>query len=118
MGNKFKLSPERIQRLESLERKFGIEDMSIFAYLRQGNELIVNGEIYGDKLTDSIEIICSVYDKDGDIIASSPNNDYSRGFVSHCIRPRSFKGIFPFSINVKIPEGQTIDRIRVYVSKC
>ncbi len=117
MGNKFKLSPEKIQRIESLENKFGIEDMNIFAYLRDSNELVVNGEIYGKKLKDKIQMICSVYDNDGDIIASSDDNYYSSGSVTNCIETWSFKGIFPFSIKVKIPEGQNIDRIRVYVKK-
>lgn len=118
MGNKFKLPSEKIQRIESLERKFGIEDMNIFAYLREEDELIVNGELYGSKLNDKIQMICSVYDLNGDIIASSDENCYyCCGSVSRVISPGCFKGIFPFSIHVDIPIGNKIDKIRVYIKK-
>ncbi len=116
MGNNNKIPYENIQRIESLEKKYGIEKMNIFAYTRE-KELVVNGEIFGESLKDEIEIICSVYNNDGDIIASAENNSYSSGLVTSYIKPECFKGIFPFSINVRIPRGQRIGKIRVYPRK-
>lgn len=114
MGHPRKVSVDKIQRIKNIEEKYGIDEMNLYAYMPTSDELIVNGEIYGNKLKNSIRFICSVYDMEGNIIASNENSSYSSGLVTSYIKPASFKGIFPFQIRVDIPSGQKVGQIRVF----
>lgn len=114
MGHPRKIPKDKIQRLDSIEKKYGIDEMNLYAYMPTENEVIVNGEIFGDNLKNSISIMCSVYDKDGDIIASEKNDSYGSGLVTSNIKPEAFKGIFPFRISVDIPSGHKVGKIRVF----
>jgi hypothetical protein len=114
MANNNRIEVSKIQRLQSTEKKFGIDDINIFAYMPDSDELIVYGEIYAKKLHNSFIMMCSVYDVEGDIIASEENSSYSSGLVTSYIDPRCCNGIFPFKICVDIPSGNKVDKIRVY----
>lgn len=114
MANKNRIEVSKIQRLISIEKKYEIDDMNLFAYMPNSKELIIYGEIYGERLTNSIKMMCSVYDNEGDIIASGENSSYSSGLVTSYIEPQCFEGIFPFEIQVNIPNGNKIDKIRIY----
>lgn len=117
MATKNKISQEKIQRIRSMEEKCGIEDVNLFVWKKSEEMLVVYGEIFGEKLKEEFEMVCSVYNDDGDIIASAENDSYSSGIVTGYISPACFKGIFPFSISLDIPKGETIGKIRIYPKK-
>ena len=117
MATKNKISQEKIQRIRSMEEKCGIEDINLFVWKESKEALVVYGEIFGEKLKEEFKMVCSVYNDDGDIIASAENDSYSSGLVTSYIEPVCFKCIFPFSISIDIPKGETIGKIRIYPQK-
>lgn len=116
--NKQKISTDNILRIKELENNIGIDDMNIYAYLTKifnDKTLIINGEIYSEKITQEFKMNAVAYDKDGDIIISGVNESFGNsGFVTKTIQPRSVNGLIPFRIELEIPDNIEIRQIRVF----
>lgn len=117
--NKQKIANENILRISELEENIGIDDINIYAYLTADyntKKVIINGELYSEKITKEFKMNAIVYDEDGDIIISGFNVTYGFGWKTEYIRPLSVNGLFPFRIELEIPDNIIIKQIRVYPS--
>lgn len=60
-------------------------------------------EIVGEIISNSIKkpfcMICTLYDKDGDIIETTESNSYGSGLVTSMINPKAFFSGFPFKFS-------------------
>lgn len=99
-----------VEKLESLEKKHGIE-ISVNAFLEYNEDddeynAKIIGEVFGE-IDYDIKIILSVYNKNGEIIGT----DYTP------IQEDIFEGIMPFQENIYAPKGEKIAKLRVYPQK-
>ena len=117
--NEQKIANKNILRIKELENNIGINEINIYAYITQdyvSKKLIINGELYSENISKKITMNGIVYDKDGDIIISGKNISYGYGWKTDSIHPLSVKGLFPFRIELEIPDNIIIEKIRVYPS--
>ena len=84
------IAPEMFTRDYETEREFGVKDLALYGFW-DDNHLRVMGQIFADKIDKQFSFVCSIYDKDGDVIESTENESYGgSGFVTHAIKPDSF----------------------------
>lgn len=117
--NKLKIASKDILRIRELEKNIGIDEMNIYAYITHdyvSKKIIINGELYSENITKEIKMNAIVYDEDGDIIISGANALYGRVWTTSYIHPLSVNGLFPFRIELEIPDNIIIKQIRVYPS--
>ena len=91
--------PDSIYRREPLvEKEYGIDDIKLYGYSEDNDTLYIVGEIFCKKKPkDSFCIICTIYDKDGDIIETTESRSYGSGLVTSMITPAAFFDGFPFA---------------------
>ena len=107
-----RLSTEQIVRMPSIEKKYGIDELKVFAYL-SGKELTVVGEVIADEITEDFSLTCSVYDADGDMVESIDNNSYGSGLVTHNIKCKTFFNGYPFKFHEYLDDGVDVSKIRI-----
>ena len=99
--------------MPSLEEKFGIDDMKIYAYISDG-KLTVIGEIISKKIISDFSLICTVYDKDGDMIESLENCTYGSAVVTSTIHKQVFFNGYPFKFSKYFSDAAVkIGKIRI-----
>ncbi|MFD0712137.1 hypothetical protein [Paenibacillus sp. GCM10027626] len=98
-----------VEKMEALERKHRVE-ISATAYLERDEDdedndsVKVISEVVSSRLDYDLSVIVSVYNPSGEIIGT----DYAY------IDSDTFEGIEPFSIEISIPKGENVGRVRVY----
>ena len=115
MSNKKKIPGDRFVRNIDAEKTAGIDDMNLYAYI-DGGDLEVICELRGAKLLWDIEMQCSVYDEDGDIIASSENDYFcceGACSVMKVLYADCFVDGFPFKFSIELPRRAKIGKIRI-----
>ena len=100
-----------------IEREYGITDLSLYGYWESETSLRIVGQIFSKKIKESFHLVCSIYDKDGDIIKTKENESYgSAGFVTSSIKDGSFFDGFPFRfVLYGVNKGQ-VKEIRIVLS--
>lgn len=112
MANKRRISESKIVRIPQIEKKFGIKDMRLYAYM-DGTELKIVGEIIADSIKSGFKLMCSVYDQDDDMIESEENQSYGSGLVTSVIAKNSFYNGFPFAFGIYLKEDCEISKIQI-----
>ncbi len=107
-----RLKADKIVRMPSIEKKYGIDELKVFAYM-SGGELNVVGEVIAKEITQDFSLTCSVYDADGDMIESIENNSYGSGLVTSYIKRAVFFNGYPFEFNKVFADGVDISKIRI-----
>lgn len=107
-----RLSENQIVRMPAIEKKYGIEELRIYAYM-SGKELNVIGEIISDEISDDFSLTCTVYDQEGDMIESIENSSYGSGLVTSAIKTRVFFNGYPFKFSKYLDDGVEVSKIRV-----
>lgn len=101
-----------------LEQDFGVEDLKLYGYWEDNNHLSILGQIVADSLEKEFSLVCSLYDKDGDVIESTDNESYGgSGFVTHSIKPDSFFNGFPFKFSIYGPKKSQVTGIKIVLSE-
>lgn len=97
---KYRLAEDMICRDLTAEKEFGISDLKIYGYWEDKDTLYIVGEIFcSKKPSDSFCMVCTIYDKDGDIIETTESRSYGSGLVTSMITPAAFFDGFPFAFN-------------------
>ena len=92
-----------------MERLFEIDDLRFFGYLDSNDNLVVIGEIIAySELTEPFYLVCTLLDKDGDILYVAENESYGSGLVTSMIKPVSFFCGYPFILYIMPPMGGMI----------
>lgn len=95
-----------IERLESFEDRLGVTLEGLFAEIVHGGHLRVNGELHlreGTELSQNIEVVATVYDSSGRVLAVGDNR----------FRTDAFFGFEAFSLFMQVSDKQ-LAKIRVY----
>ena len=86
---------------------------AIYAYSDGESSLKVIGQISaGSSIQKKFCLIITIYDRDGDIIASEASSGYGSGLVTSMIEPESYFDGFPFMfycLNIKWNEVAKIE---------
>lgn len=99
------------------EREFGVKDLALYGFW-DDNHLRVMGQIFADKIDKQFSFVCSIYDKDGDVIESTENESYGgSGFVTHAIKPDSFFNGFPFMFSIYGVKKSQAKEIHIAISE-
>ena len=97
-----------------LEQEFGVEDIKLYGYWESDSHLSILGQIVADSLDKQFSLVCSLYDKDGDVIESTDNESYGgSGFVTHAIKPDSFFNGFPFKFSIYGLKKNQVKEIKI-----
>lgn len=107
-----RLTDDQIVTMPSIEKKYGIDELKVFAYL-SGKELTVVGEVIADDITEDFSLTCSVYDADGDMVESIENNSYGSGLVTSNIKCKTFFSGYPFKFHEYLDDGVEVSKIRI-----
>ena len=107
-----RLRNDQIVRVSATEKKFGIKDMKIYAYMND-NEINIIGEIISDEILKDFSLTCTVYDQDGDMIESLENDTYGRYVVTNEIKKKVFFNGYPFKFSEYLDEGVKVSKIRI-----
>lgn len=106
------------ERDYELEQDFGVEELKLYGYWESDNHLYIVGQIIADSLDKQFSLVCSLYDKDGDVIESTDNESYGgSGFVTHAIKPDSFFNGFPFKFSIYGPKQSQVKGIKIVLSE-
>lgn len=101
-----------------LEQDFGVEDIKLYGYWESDNHLCILGQIVADSLEKEFSLVCSLYDKDGDVIESRDNESYGgSGFVTRAIKPDSFFNGFPFKFSIYGLKKNQVKGIKIVLSE-
>lgn len=97
-SSKYQVDERLIKRDKRKESKYGIDDIKIYAYYEDvGKNICIIGEIWANKKpSKDFCIICTIYDKDGDILETKESSSYGSGLVTSMIKPETFFNGFPF----------------------
>ena len=109
------LSTDRIVRVRAMEKAFGIEDLSIVAYVAEG-VLHVVGQIKAERIEEDLLLKCTVYDGEGDMIDSIENLPYGGEGLS-VIRKNAFFNGLPFKFEKKLKRNENVGKLRIIVCK-
>ena len=109
------LSTDRIVRVRAMEKAFGIEDLSIVAYVAEG-VLYVVGQIKAERIEEDLLLKCTVYDGEGDMIDSIENLPYGGEGLS-VIRKNAFFNGLPFKFEKKLKRNENVGKLRIIVCK-
>lgn len=107
-----KLEDKQIVRMPSIEKKYGIDELRFYAYINN-TELKVIGEVFSEQILKDFCLICTVYDKDGDMIESFKNDSYGSTFVTSYIKEASFFNGYPFSMSIYLADNVEVGKIRI-----
>ena len=95
------------------EKQFGITDRKIYGYWESNDSMTIVGQIFAPRLKNACCLICSIYDKDGDVIKSCENESYGSGLVTSMIEPGSFFSGFPFRFDLYSIKKSKVVEIRI-----
>lgn len=112
-STKYRLPDKLISRDGSMERRYGIDDLKLYAYADDDSSIYIAGEVFARRIRESFCIICTVYDADDDIIETTENRSYGSGLVTSMITPTVFFDGFPFVFSVSGITVKKIKRIRI-----
>lgn len=77
----------------------------------------VHGDCFAEKIKEQFQLVCSVYDKDGDVIKSRENSSYGgSGWVTSRIKPGAFFSGFPFKFTLYDVKPAQAKEIRIVLS--
>lgn len=107
-----RLTENQIVRMPAIEKKYGIEELKVYAYM-SGKELNVVGEVIAEEITDDFSLTCTVYDADGDMVESIENDSYGSGLVTSRIKTAVFFNGYPFSFSKYLDDGVEVSKIRI-----
>lgn len=111
------IAPEMFTRDYETEREFGVKDLALYGFW-DDNHLRVMGQIFADKIDKQFSFVCSIYDKDGDVIESTENESYGgSGFVTHAIKPDFFFNGFPFMFSIYGVKKSQAKEIHIAISE-
>ena len=102
---------------QQFSKDFGVNDLLLYGYWASDSHLEVVGQIVADKLDKQFYLVCSAYDKDGDVIKNSENDSYGSGLVTSRIKPESFFNGFPFTFSMYGVERKQVKELRIVVSE-
>lgn len=96
--SKYRMDENIIERDLVLEASFGIKDIKLYCYQSEKNRIRIIGEVFAQRpLIKPFCLLCTLYDKDGDIIEASPNSSYGSGLVTSMIKRECFFDGFPIA---------------------
>ena len=107
-----RLQESQVLREKNIEKKYGIEDVKIFAYICD-KTLNIIGEIISSKIEKPFKMICTTYDKDGDPIEMFANDSYGSITVTYSIWPEEFFCGYPFRISCRMKKGKSMSFIKI-----
>ncbi len=110
---KWKIDDSLFQRDRALEKKFGIDDIKLYGYFSDSTSMEIIGEILSDSIKTPFCMICSLYDKDGDIIETTESISYGSGLVTSLIYPKAFFTGFPFKFSLWSVPKRKVKRISI-----
>lgn len=121
MGNSSRINNNIISRNKKLEKSLGIDDIKIYAYMQYETQLRIVCEIVSNGIVEPYSFQCTVYDTDGDVIATEENCSYGGGhcisFVTSMINQKSFYNGIPFEFELHIPKGSKPKKIKIVPKK-
>jgi hypothetical protein len=112
-SSKYRLKDSLIKQDTNKEKTYGLDDVNIYAYYSGDSSLYIVGEIFSKKPKKSFCMICTIYDKDGDIIETSENRSYGSGLVTSMIEPEVFFNRFPFKFSFWGIQKKDIKEIKI-----
>lgn len=113
MGDISGIQNRTVQRMISIEKNFMIDEIKTYAYF-SGSTLSVVGEIFAKEINSNLIIECTVYDEEGDIIESTPNDDYGgTKYYRNIIDRESFFNGFPFKHTIFLDGDVKIGKVRI-----
>ena len=108
-----KINQELFERDAELEASFGIEDLKLYGYIIDNDDLVIIGEIVGEMINEAVSFSCTIYDNEGDIIDVYTNTDYGDALVSSTIPVAAYFNGFPISFREYIDDYKIISKIRI-----
>lgn len=97
---KWKIDDSLFQRDIALEKEYGIDDIRLYGYFSDTSSVEIVGEIVAATIKKPFCMICSLFDKDGDIISTTESNSYGSGLVTSMINPKAYFTGFPFKFSL------------------
>ena len=112
---KYRIPDEIIKREIALEKEYGIDDIKLYGYFDGDESIYIVGEIVAKKTPpNSFCMMCTVYDKEDDIIETTESSSYGSGLVTSMIHPSTFFDGFPFKFSVYGVPKKKIKEICIY----
>ena len=108
-----RINQDIFERDLDLELSFGIEDLRLYGYIIDGDDLTIVGEIVGEKINETVSFSCTIYDDEGDIIDVYTNTCYGDALVSSSIPVAAYFNGFPISFSEYIDDSKVISKIRI-----
>ena len=100
-----------------LESEYGVTDINLYGYWEGDSTLHILGQVFAEKIKEQFQLVCSVYDKDGDVIKSRENSSYGgSGWVTSRIKPGAFFSGFPFEFTLYDVKPAQAKEIRIVLS--
>ena len=93
---KYRVNESLYCRDRTSEMKYGIDDIQLYGYFEDTDSLYIIGQISSQKPKKPFCMICTLYDKDGDIIETEECSSYGSGLVTSMIQPAAYFDGFPF----------------------
>lgn len=93
---KYRINESLYCRDRTSEKKYGIDDIHLYGYFEDTDSLYIIGQISSKKPKKPFCMICTLYDKDGDIIETEECSSYGSGLVTSMIQPAAYFDGFPF----------------------
>ena len=109
--SKYRVSSSLFDRDYQLEKKLGIDDLRIYAYLEDDNLHVVGEIIASSPPPKRFTLVCEIYDTDEDILKTINSNSYGEGY--NFIKTGSFFNGFPFTIDIYGYDQNEISSIRL-----
>ena len=111
--SKMRLPDSFFTRDYQLEKQFGIDDLKLYGYWEDNDSLVIIGQVFATDLKKECCFICSIYDKDGDVIESTENDSYGSGLVTSMIKPKTFFDGFPFKFDLYGNKKKQVKEVRI-----
>ena len=115
-STRYRLPDQLLVRDSGKERRFGIDDLKIYAYAESESALYIAGEVLAWKIREEFCMVCTIYDADGDILETTENVSYGSGLVTSMIKPGAFFNGYPFVFYVGGIQLSKIEKIRIIPS--
>ena len=110
---KWRINDSLFDRNLVLEKQYGIDDLRLYGYFTDTNSMEIVGEIIAQTPKKPFCMICSLYDKDGDIIETTECSSYGSGLVTSMIYPNAFFSGFPFKFSFWSIQRRKMKRISI-----
>lgn len=110
---KWRINDSLFSRNLILEKQYGIDDIKLYGYFSDTNSMEIVGEIIAPSLKKPLCMICTLYDKDGDILETTESSSYGSGLVTSMIYPGAFFSGFPFKFSLWSIPRRKMKRISI-----